>query len=438
MNKKKEGYALVSVLTISLVVTGMVFLFLSFIQFINIYSLQKIKRKKAELTAFSAIERFMPETGIPGKTSTFTIEPFNIRVNHSARGLINRFDVQVTRGEDTTNISADYLPSPDSLFGNALTLTRPNFRGTLAGKNKIEGKVALTRKRIFEGNLQNISRGNRNDIYDNLIVDKNLRSDMFPDSLLSPFFEKDSLFKDGKPTYIEQRILYPDSKLRGRFFEFPQLDIKGLPEQDKKAGIFIHSYGDVTISEGTDIYREMNILCSSKLVIEKNVRLRNAVFATVDSIIINGGEFKNCQFISKTGIRIKDAFFNFPTIICLSNDNSDSSFTQNDIRIYNSIINGSILHLNSVTGLPGNKSTIFIDKESKAHGIIYSENNCELRGAVFGSVYTYNLYYVEDKKEYINWFVNLEINRNKLDPEFLAPAFFNNNKKLKLVKYESY
>jgi hypothetical protein len=67
-------------------------------------------------------------------------------------------------------------------------------------------------------------------------------------------------------------------------------------------------------------------------------------------------------------------------------------------------------------------------------GFIYCENNLELLGKLYGEAYTYNTYFYQEPTQYINWLVNMEIDRNKLDKWFCFPLGFSTSRNYKIIK----
>lgn len=420
--RENSGYSLPTVLVIVFLITTLLYGVLAGLFFQNILTVKSLNTAKSKLNCISEVNQYLSS---PRGFHTVTNEKRGINLTLKAIGKNQRDSIA---GHFIYGIKAD------SLFSNALTITRPNFRGAVTGNTKIIGNILLTRNRINKGNIYGVSPVSKNYLEGRIIEDKNLNANLFNDSIYLSLFEKykpgfgsrmDNMEIDLSTTTVlpERRYINNNLIISGKSFKESGVD-----------GLYLHVGGNVKFLKGTKSDSFITIISDSTIVIEGNCKIRNAVLISRDRIIVKpNSHFKNTELISAKEIFIKNSQFNYPSVLALYTEVEDSTKLENKISIEESVINGSIILSCSILGLPSNKSKIFIDDRSKIQGVIYSENNSELLGEIFGSVYTYNLLYTTKEKEYINWLVNLNIDRSKLDPDFLLPTILGSDNKYELL-----
>jgi hypothetical protein len=177
----------------------------------------------------------------------------------------------------------------------------------------------------------------------------------------------------------------------------------------------------------------MSIYADS-IEINNNCDLSNLVSISKGKIkVFDQCYFRYVQLFSNDDIIIKRSHFLFPSVIGLYNITADTSKKNPGIFIKSSVINGNILLICDYSGLGSNKSKIFIDDRSKVQGVIYSENNTDLRGDLSGSLYTLNTWYYKEPTEYKNWLVNMKVDRPKLDKNFTSCTGFKVNTNYRII-----
>lgn len=447
--KYENGYALPSVLLISLLVLTILLSLLSIIYFTNKGTNKLLEKKRLELACYSAVQMAISDTTLMfTDTSVVLIDSLNVFLQISQKG----FWREITAVSNGINDSIKFIftlgfkSNENGYFENAIVFSHPNLRATIAGNTEIKGDILSTSKQI---NVENIfgEPPTRNDYHNGKIkINQQIKSHLIEDSL---FKQIEKSFFNISQDIIEVKELDQFNILEFeegvKYFFNQGLTITGFNDDKVNSNIkkkndntiIINVEGKVKFNDGIIFKKHLEIYSDSLIVIGKNCYLENVILFSKGPIFIDDGSmFKNVQLFSRDSIFIRDSQFNYPSIICLNIDDTDSANQDNAIVIENSIINGSVLLMTKTSGLSSNRTKIKIDEKSKVHGIVYSENNLELIGEVFGTVFTYNFWYYKEPTEYINWLINVKVNREKLEQWFLIPPIFSNQGKYQILKEE--
>lgn len=165
------------------------------------------------------------------------------------------------------------------------------------------------------------------------------------------------------------------------------------------------------------------ILIAPRIEIKNNV---NGAFQCIASKTINVG--KNCSL-------------NYPSALILNEGkttptepSTQTNQKPNNILINkNSTIKGVVVYLGQPK--PSNyKPQVIIENEARVIGEVYCNQNLELKGSVFGSVFTSNFIVNQFGSVYQNHIYNATINVNELPQEYVGLTF-NNTKKKGVLKW---
>lgn len=439
----ESGYALPSVLLVSLLVITCLMGVLSVIYFINKGTAKMMERTTLELACLSVVQKALIDpTILDSDTTTLNSNSVDVTLTSLNYGFYKKITASAIGITDSIRIN--YIIGNDAnehrYFKNAVVISRPNLRATVVGNTEIVGNILCASDRIIPGNIFGMPPLNKNYLRGTVIADQNINPQLIPDSL---FNEITNSFNNLKHVTLESEIYVLDKFTISNFetelvnsFE-NDFEISDEIISNNNEIIRLQTPGKILFNEGVKCNLHMEISSDSLVIINKNIQLENAIIYCSGPIIIEeGSHFRNVQFFSSDSISIKDSKFDFPSIVCLNIDDTDSSKVDKAIIIENSIINGSIILMTKTAGFSSNKTKIKIDDQSKVQGLVYSENNLELYGDVTGTIYTYNFWYYIEPTEYFNWLINVKVNRNELDSWFLLPTVFDIQAKYKIIKAE--
>lgn len=174
---------------------------------------------------------------------------------------------------------------------------------------------------------------------------------------------------------------------------------------------------------------------NTKITVDASAKLRDVLLiAPVIEIKENvTGSFQ--AFATKSITIGKHCSLNYPTALVLNTSekitNSESVVNTNELNQIlignNSIINGAILYL----GKPKSnnyKPHVVLEENATVKGEILCYANLELRGSVFGSVYTSNFVASQSGSIYQNHIYNAQIIIDELPLEYIGLPFKNTNK----------
>ncbi|MFZ1288474.1 MAG: hypothetical protein WAR79_00165 [Melioribacteraceae bacterium] len=366
-------------------------------------------------------------------------DSINVRISSSNKGVYNEVVVTTLNKNDSSKVKYLLGNKINDQFENGLIISKENLRASVVGNTKINGNMLLTSDKIKIGRISGKSSASKDFHNGKINIQENINPKLFNQELLLQQFSKtvseniSYKFIDGNldlnGNALSELIYTPNINVGGN------LTLSGTIKQNKKISLNISVVGEVVITSLTNSNIDLTIRTDSSITIESNSQLQNIILSAEKKIIIQDeSEFKNIQLFSKKGIETNGSQFNYPTIIALYSDLNEESNLNNKIKINSSIVNGTILLINSVTGLSNNKNIIEIDDASIVHGLVYCENNSTITGNIYGIIYTYSFWYYKEPTEYINWLVDVKIDRERLDKDFLLPIGFEKINDFRILK----
>ena len=431
------GYILPSVLLIGFLVISMLFSVFVIVSFNLQLDIKRFNKKKFELISYSAahkhLRRFSHDLSF-GSYST-VVDSYPLLVTYGMKGLFYTFLIESKQRGDSSKTAFMFNLSINPEFENALIISKQNATLSVVGKTRITGDMLTSSNNINYGNIFGFSSSNKNFLEGKIKVSKEIRTKLFADTLVKKIY---SFIPDNSFKIIEGSVSFSSGELNQLKNVFIKGDLRLTGKGSSKVNytnVKIKVGGKLIIDEGTELTREVEIHCDSAVEIGRNVKLENVLIATRSSITIGQQtELQYVQLFSTKSIQSDQAYFKFPSVLCLYTETANKENYNNQMELKSTTLNGSAMLVCDIAGLSGNQSKIIIDEKSVVQGIVYSENYAEIQGEVKGSVYVNSLRYYKEPAEYLNWMIDLNINRKKLDPEFLLPVGFSNEQKYKLVR----
>ncbi|MBK7980267.1 MAG: hypothetical protein IPK06_09795 [Ignavibacteriae bacterium] len=425
---------------IVLLVTIMLFGILTIIFFYNSTIQKEINKSKLDLACFSALQTFISKKISFTNSELFIkIDSINVSISPSYKGLFSEIVVTAKDNNDSSKIKYLLADKIDEQFQFGLIISKENLRASVAGNTKINGDLLLTSDKIKIGRISGKSTASRDFQNGKIIVQENINPKLFNENLILQQFSKNTsdsiIYKFIDGNFELNEYTFSDLTNIPNINVSQNLILSGKLTSLKNVKLNFSVYGEVVISSSTYSNIDLNIRTDSSITIESNSQLENIILSAEKKIIIKeGSEFKNIQLFSKKGIETTGVQFKYPSILALYSDLSEETNLKNEIKINSSIINGAILLVNSTTGLSNNKNIIEIDDVSTVQGLVYSENYATISGNIYGLIYTYAFWYYKEPTEYINWLVDVKIDREKLDKDFLIPVGFEKTDDFRILK----
>ncbi len=435
MSKNSDsGYILSSVL-----LTGFLIISLLFGVFVVVFfnfklDIRRYNKKRMELACWSAVQKHVAEHAkdISSGSCLMPLDSCNVKVSYEMKGLFYLVSAETKKYQDSAKVVFLMNRSITPEFENALVLSRPNITPSVAGETRITGDILMSNNRIARGSVYGIRNAPENYLSGTIKKNTEIKVKLFRDTLVRRIFGMipDSTF------YRYEGSLSLSTKDMDTLHNVcvtGDLSINGQSAgKGNLTNVRIIARGKLVIPDGTIMNRELEIHCDSA-EIGRSAKIENLMIAATGNIkVAPDSRFQSVQLFSQRGIDCDRAVFNFPSVLCSWVDTLKGSY-RNQIRLTNTVLNGSVMLVCSVTGLSSNQSKIIVDEKSTVQGIVYSENNAEIHGRILGSVYVFNLWYYQQPTEYQNWLINLSIDRTKLHPAFLLPVGLAEEGKYKTV-----
>lgn len=436
------GYTLPFVLLLTTLLTGLFLFLFHALLYQSIDQKQKIIKKKLDYACYSAIQKILTKKEyLTSGIESFLAGNINVTISKYQNGLFYNLSATAINSLDSSVVLYTVAEVPSQIFNNALVLSKPNLRATVAGNTIIKGNILATTDNFSLGHIYGLKRTNKKFLQGKILVTQEIPSKKFYDSLFIRNLNYYSYLNEFDQT-IDGDFIFDEESGSGQYSEGKRILIGGnmnirgeLPYHRSKDFLFFRVRGKIIIEANSISEANLVLICDSTVIVNEDVVLENCIiFSRQDIKIKRGATLQNVQIFSSKELTISNSDLLYPSVLGIYVDASDTASLDNRLKIYSSKVNGTVLLISSLVGLTSNTSRITIDKNSRIQGLVYCENDLELLGTVDGIVYTYNLYYYKEPTEYKNWLVGLKIDRSTLDENFLLPIGFTETSNLKILK----
>lgn len=272
----------------------------------------------------------------------------------------------------------------------------------LVGNTQIKGKAYLPKRGVKSGNIAGTSYYGENYIYGN--------------TALSKSFPK-----------IDKELLNHIKALnKGVAFSIEELDYIDLNASKQHTNSFgnplqlIYSDLEIVLSN-VSVTGHISIQSQTKIIVDVSAKLTNVIL--VAPIIEIRQHVKGTfQAFATERISVSEhVALEYPSALVLQGDyvKDESSNAKMIYVADNSVIKGNVLVLGKT--LPNNyEAQVKIMPNAVIKGTIFCEQNLELRGTVYGTVYNNNFIIKEAGSIYQNHLYNAKINSSELESEFVS------------------
>lgn len=294
----------------------------------------------------------------------------------------------------------------------ALYLEDRNKPLVLVGNTRIEGVAYIPKQGIRTGNISGHSYYGKQ-----LIYGKNKLSNKLP----------------GLNTSVLKSIEDIDKKLIS-YSQDQFLDLKqGESYQNSfyKSLKILYSPSDLRLT-GLTLKGHIVIQSKTKIIVEASVKLKDVILIAPELELKDGVEGNFQIFATKKVIVGKHCKLSYPSAIVMNdNNNGTPSSTKNQqntplLKINSgSEIKGCVVYLGKTKNY---KAQMLIDNNATIIGEVYCNQNLELLGKVYGSVFTSGFVANQSGSSYQNHIYNGVININKLPKEYIGLTFRNSKK----------
>ncbi|MDP4196295.1 MAG: hypothetical protein Q8940_14660 [Bacteroidota bacterium] len=399
-----------------------------------------LNKEKLRLACYSALQKEISEIDSPAVgTKTLNIDSISVKINTRIKGLFYEIDASAKKYKDSVSIQYLLGSAVAEPFDNGLIITKPQKQISVAGSTNIVGNILSSEGKVLYSSIYGVAPTNDDYLHGNVYKNADLKPKLAVDSLVRKIVLNNKISQESKAGRDENVILQSKEMLLNLpLFTIINGDliIKGAintPSEMPDKEIIVR--GKVVFENGAIINSNINIFTDSSLFIGESAVLENILASARGTIdIAQNSKLKCVQIFSQKEINITNSRINYPSVICLYVDASDSKNYNNRINIISSNINGSVMLVSSVSGISKNKSRIIVDESSKLQGLIYSENELELRGELKGIAYTFATYFYKEPTEYNNWLINFRLNRDQMDKWFLLPLGMLNKNRFEILK----
>jgi len=343
----------------------------------------------------------------------FEDTPYKAKVSFSNWGLYRILRAETSQNELKYKKAIMLGITRPDFFTTALYVPNNTQYISAAGRTVIKGICYLPKNGIRPE-----YSGNESFIGDSLPYGKVLKSELQLPELASQRIESiytsqqnDSTIRGSLDDLQGSRIISNSFSKATRYYSSKQKII--LSCRLLSGNIIIQSDSMIVVSSQCKI--KNCILIAPYIVIDKDVR----------------GNFQ--AFARKSIIVHENVKLSFPsTLVLLEKDNTSTEYT-NMIQIKeHATVCGTILFL--ANRKMNNFSRFILDKDAVVYGCIYSNNRSEIKGSVYGSLYTESFFMQTPSSIYENLIQSATIDVRKLPKEFSNASFFKKAGRFKQIE----
>jgi hypothetical protein len=185
--------------------------------------------------------------------------------------------------------------------------------------------------------------------------------------------------------------------------------------------------------------RFVELISGGKLLVQNQMLLEDCILYGEEGIEIQGPCQIRAQLLSPGDITIdSQAVLEYPSVIYCQGHVVENTLEGKVLLHENAVVKGTaILHSNSEQeSALMNGTLIDLDVGSKFVGTIYSDHYTRLSGVVLGSVVTEEFYLYLSPTTYLNWLMDVTIDRTQLPGNFLMPLLFSEKPELGILDWE--
>jgi hypothetical protein len=434
----ESGYILLYTLFISFLIISVILFTIVSIFFLNERTVREINKKKLELACFSCLQKHISTLRIPENKGIFlNFDSKSVSLTCRIRGMFYEIKVKVKNRLDSSEVV--YLMGNRIIppFDNAVIISYPLLRVAVAGNTKINGNILAASDNFTYGNILGIESIRKEYVFGKIITSSKIKEKLFNESIYlinkNPGYEFDYKILPGD--FILNSSSLPTLDSSKNFIINGNLILEGILNHTQK--FISNTYkvkGKTIIRSGTQSQLDLQVYTDSSATVNNNSIIENLNLYSQKEINIKANcKLTNTQLLAEKNISVFESELKYPSIAGIYVKTDLASNLKNEINILSSKVNGAIMLLSSATGINNNQSKIFIDGKSSVQGLIYSENYSEINGNITGILYTNQFRFYKGPTEYLNWLVNLNVNRNKLSHWFLLPIGFSEKPELEIL-----
>lgn len=288
----------------------------------------------------------------------------------------------------------------------ALYLQENNKPLAIVGNTKIVGDASIPKLGIKRGNIAGTSYNNNTLLYGRSTLSTTKLPEIENISVIKKYASSHLL--DGKTSFFE---LEEGKHFKNSFKKETLVYNSNYPIHLKNISLT----GNILIKSNSSIIVHSSAILEDVILVAPKITVQNKVNGTF-------------QAFAKNTIEVKpNSTLNYPSALVLINDKKIDHKNNPEIIIEeNCQIKGSIL-LYSTSKTMNFKPQIHIKEKTTITGEVYCNQNLELLGTVYGSVYTNHFLTKQFGSTYINHLYNVEINSTKLPNQFSGLPIKNQN-----------
>ena len=285
---------------------------------------------------------------------------------------------------------------------DALYLKDNNQSLVLVGKTKITGSVSLPQQGVKSGNISGISYSGNQLIYGNTKTSTS------------------SLPKIKNIDYLKSI----SKNYRDESYENFELEDELKLHQSFSKNTLIYEDGNPIILSNISLNGNIMIVSKTAITVRPSAILENVILIA-PTITIESKTKGNFQAFATKNINIQSGCqLKYPTaLVLLDEEKKEININQKETEVYqikidkNNVIRGVIMY-HSDSKSTNFKAQINVEENVIITGELYCSKNIEMRGSVFGSVYTNNFIANQSGRIYINHVYNGVINADKLPIQY--------------------
>jgi hypothetical protein len=224
--------------------------------------------------------------------------------------------------------------------------------------------------------------------------------------------------KEGESKYSVDGAIKKDflSIISGNYFSDTIKEWQSFDPNEKSTALIQYYKSSSSVNLSDKLTGPLVLICDAKVTVSSSAMLIDIV------IIANEIEIQNNfngtgQFYAMNKLDIGNHVeLNYPSVVALYSKDKKQPANLTTGQ-FSKVFGGAFL-----LDFDGYGGVLHLSKNSEIHGLVYSGDQLEIQGEIFGKAATNELYLKTFSSVYKNYLIDAQINRLALDSSYLIPA----------------
>jgi hypothetical protein len=230
------------------------------------------------------------------------------------------------------------------------------------------------------------------------------------------------------PTHIESELVWLDDALDAPPEDAHIVIFAGkanLTEADSERWrhpVVVLVTGDLQLDNGFSARPGSWLAATGSIRIGPRVGSHTGLVYARTHILVSGARTAG-QLFARDSVRVEDgSYLRYPSLVYTSGRLFGAE-NHGSIRLSGrSTVDGSVLYPGAMDDAVRELGRVTIEPDALVRGVVYSAGQTDLRGTIYGSIFTHQLYHFSPPQTFINWLVDGAVTHDHRPASYLFPV----------------